>query len=495
MSGPAAIDGHGPRRGVPPRAVIGMLADEETRSALSEAARSRGIPFAFELGDIEAALAGLHPDEMADCVIVDLDGTPDAVDDVAVLSIGLPRHAELILLGIFTEEQISELAQAGARLCLSKPLSEAALTRILGPVPVQQRPAPQPEAAPPPAPYAVPTLAPAMPAPVAMEATPLPVYEMPAEPQLQLAAFEAPAEQPERSHRAYAVEAEPTPARTQAQRFAEPPPSYGAPPQPRAALTQGRVLSIVGCRGGVGASTAAVGLAWLLAEDMGHNTVLLDLDPYFGSVALALNLEPGDALQQALERPTRIDKVFLDRAVRKVGQNLFVLSSEQMLDKPTKLDPAGPAALVRSLAGRHQRVIVDLPRNDPEIMTRVLALSDEIILVTDLSLAGARDAMRLMALARAATVYARIRIVGGGGRDSGKSPILSPSEFRRAVGTPIDIAIAHDSETASDAARSGRPMPKVFPRSPASKALRNLAQSLESNEQREPKRKLLFWKK
>ena len=101
----------------------------------------------------------------------------------------------------------------------------------------------------------------------------------------------------------------------------------------------------------------------------------------------------------------------------------------------------------------------------------------------------------LYQLARTASAYSRLRIVGGGGRDAGKSPILSPSEFRRAVGAAIDITIAHDTETASDAARSGRALPKVFPRSPASKALRNLAHSLEAHEQREAKRKLLFWKR
>ena len=136
MSSPAAINGHGPRRGAPPRAVIGVLADEETRDALSEAARRRGIAFAFELGNIETALAGLQPDEIADCVIIDLEGTPDAVDDVAVLATGLPRDAELYVLGVFDEQQISELAQAGARLCLPKPLSEAAIRRMLGPEPV-----------------------------------------------------------------------------------------------------------------------------------------------------------------------------------------------------------------------------------------------------------------------------------------------------------------------------------------------------------------------
>lgn len=543
MLGPAATNGHGLRRGAPPRTVIGVLADEATRAALTQAAQQRGIPCAFELGTIETALAELHPDEIADCVIVDLDGTPDAVDDVAVLAIGLPADAELILLGIFTEQQTAELAQAGARLCLPKPLSAAAINRILGPVPTTMAQAPEPPRPayqPPtvePAPQAAPQILypppqplppefppPQMPAPVYVEPQPMarPPHQsggfepreawQPAavgdNPFAEIAAPEIPAAPqpaPRRQsvmdqHRPPEDERQPPPIELAAQasrlapRYAEPPPSYGAPP-PRTNLAPGRVLSVVGCRGGVGASTIAVGLAWLMAEEFGRNTALLDLDPYFGSVALALNLEPGDALQQALERPSRIDKVFLDRALRKVGQNLFVLCSEQSLDKPAALDPAGPATLVRSLSARHERVVVDLPRSDPDVMLNVLALSDEIILVSDLSLAGARDAMRLMALVRKGTAYARMRIVGGGARDAGKSPILSPSEFRRAVGAPIDIAIAHDGETAMDAARSGRPLPKVFPRSTASKSLRNLAQSLEAHEQREPKRRLLFWKK
>ncbi len=552
MAGPGPINGHGPRRGAPPRAVIGVLADEETRMLLVDAATNRGIAHAFELGDIDTALAGLHPDETADCVIVDLETTPDAVDDVAVLATNLPSYAELILLGSFAQHQVSELVQAGARLCLPKPLSEAAIARILGAAPAPQRLTPQRPVAPPPVETAPqwspdPGPPPAEPHPVQYEArrpppAPEPPLELPPEPpppqphayQPLPAAVEPPpppppppldlqriareisrqpppepprAEPPRQPIPHSPPQADPPPpapemrriapetAREPPPRFAEAPPSYAAPTQPRPAPAQGRVISILGCRGGVGATSIAVGLAWLLAEDMERNTALVDLDPYFGSAALALNLEPGDALLQALERPSRIDAVFLDRAMRKSGQNLFVLASEQSFDRQAKLDSAAPALLVRNLIARHERVVVDLPRHDLEALTRVLALSDETILVSDLSLAGARDTMRLMALARAANIYSRLRIVGGGGRDTGKSPILSPSEFRRAVGAPIDITIGHDAETASDAARSGRPIPKVFPRSAASKALRNLVQSLESSEQREPKRRLLFWKR
>ncbi len=544
MSGLAADNGQPPRRGAPPRAAIGLVADQATLDLLNDAAARRGIACAFALGGIDEALAGLHPDETADCVIIDLEPTPDAIDDIAVLVTGLPHYAELIVLGRFSEPQALELMQAGASLCLSKPLSESAINRIFGGLPARaplRRPAPEPQpvAAPNPpaepmqrirrddtlpAPFATPPAPAVEPAPPPSirndwrpepepaqpawqpqpERAPPPIWQPPEE--APAALERPPALPPRQPERRYEL-AEPLPAARAAaapvetltqspQTFnpAEPPPSFGQPPA-RTALAKGRVVSVVGCRGGVGASTIAVGLAWLLAEDMGRNTALLDLDPFFGSIALALNLDPGDALQQALERPSRVDAVFLDRAMRKVGQNLYVLCSEQSLDRSTRMDGNGATVLIRSLSGRYERVVVDLPRGEPETMTRALSLSDEILLVTDLSLAGARDAMRLMMLVRSATSYARVRIVGGGARDAGKSPILSPSEFRRAVGAPVEIAIPYDGETASDAARSGRAMPKVFPRSSASKALRNLAQSLESHEQPEQKRRLLWWKR
>jgi pilus assembly protein CpaE len=273
----------------------------------------------------------------------------------------------------------------------------------------------------------------------------------------------------------------------------EPPPSYREPPT-APARRSGRVIVLLGCRGGVGTTSIAVSLAWLLSEENSLSTMLLDLDAHFGSVALALNLDPGEGLQQALERPNRVDSVFVDRAVRKVGQKLYVLSSERALDSPLHSDPTAAASLIKTLSQRHDRVVVDLPRQDPEAMQRVLSLADEIVLVTDLSLPGARDAVRLMGLVRKATSYARVRLIGGGGRDNGKNSALTPSEFRKASGIAFEIAMAHDPDAASEAARTGKPIAKVAPRSAVSKTLRALAQSLEPAEQRERKSRLLFWK-
>jgi pilus assembly protein CpaE len=60
---------------------------------------------------------------------------------------------------------------------------------------------------------------------------------------------------------------------------------------------------VIGTRGGVGASTIATSLAWLFSADDKMPTALLDLDVHFGTGALALDLEPGRGLTDAIENP------------------------------------------------------------------------------------------------------------------------------------------------------------------------------------------------
>jgi pilus assembly protein CpaE len=241
---------------------------------------------------------------------------------------------------------------------------------------------------------------------------------------------------------------------------------------------RGRVIALLGTRGGVGTSTTATGLAWMLAHDLGRETALLDLDPFFGSTALALNIDPGDGMRQALEQPSRLDSVFIDRAVRRVGDRLYVLSTENALDQPLATDDKAPVALVEALRNQYERVVVDLPRGHQGWQTRVLARADEVLLVTDLSLAGARDTMRLLAFARHCSSSSRIRIVVGGARQP-QNEMLDLAEFRRAVGAPVELNIPFDAAAAMAAGRRGQPLPKAGPRTPSGKAYRTLLTALE----------------
>ncbi len=90
-------------------------------------------------------------------------------------------------------------------------------------------------------------------------------------------------------------------------------------------------IVVIGARGGVGSSTVAVNFAWLFAEDHGQRTTLVDLDLEFGTVALALDLEPTRGLREALENPARIDSLFISSATAKMTDNLSVMATEESL--------------------------------------------------------------------------------------------------------------------------------------------------------------------
>src|SRR3546814_19621832 len=96
--------------------------------------------------------------------------------------------------------------------------------------------------------------------------------------------------------------------------------------------------AVIGTRGGVGASTLATSLAWLMSAKGGRLTALLDLDVHFGTGALAMDLEPGRGLTDAIENPSRIDGLFIERAMVKASEKMAHLSAEAPNSQPMITD-------------------------------------------------------------------------------------------------------------------------------------------------------------
>ncbi len=111
----------------------------------------------------------------------------------------------------------------------------------------------------------------------------------------------------------------------------------------------GQIIAFIGSRGGVGTTTTAVGCAWLLAEKNKENTALVDLDLHFGTVALNLDADPGTGLCEALEQPSRIDALFVDRAMVKASETLRILASEASVGETLMIDAGAIDVLLYEL--------------------------------------------------------------------------------------------------------------------------------------------------
>jgi pilus assembly protein CpaE len=255
-----------------------------------------------------------------------------------------------------------------------------------------------------------------------------------------------------------------------------------------AGASLGRVAVVIGTRGGVGTTTAAITLGWLLAEEASKRTAILDLDLQFGTVALSLDVDPGRGLRDALEKPERIDGLYLDRAIIRIGNNLFALSAEEPIEDSPIFDPASVGFLIDELRRKFDWIIIDLPRGTPRLAQAVMALASHTIIIADGTLAGLRDTMRLDALARTANPDQRVIVMKGGSTMERNG--VSRAEFEKELGRPLDGAIPSDPKAAAEAANAGQPLPQVARASPVVLAIRQIVAKLAGTELKAKKFKL-----
>ena len=154
--------------------------------------------------------------------------------------------------------------------------------------------------------------------------------------------------------------------------------------------------AVVGTRGGVGASTIATSLAWLFSTEHKLPTALLDLDIHFGTGALALDLEPGRGLTDAIDNPSRIDGLFIERAMIRANDKLAILSAEAPISSPLMTDGAAFVQLEEEFRQAFEMTVIDLPRNMLINFPHLLADVNVVVVATEMTLASARDAIRIL---------------------------------------------------------------------------------------------------
>lgn len=220
----------------------------------------------------------------------------------------------------------------------------------------------------------------------------------------------------------------------------------------------GRLVATVGARGGVGATMVATSMAWSIANRRRRRVALLDLDLQFGSVALSLDLEPTHGLREALENASRIDGLYIERSMVQHSESLFVLSSEEELDDNMPRDPDAVSALVAELRNKFHYVVVDMPKSIGAENYPILKDATHLVVVTDLSLAGMRDTLRLTQLGIQGNAACQVIIVANRVGEY-KEGEIAFSEFEKAIGRKIDLRISFDAKHVSAAMNIGKPVP------------------------------------
>ncbi len=253
------------------------------------------------------------------------------------------------------------------------------------------------------------------------------------------------------------------------------------PTKEKTAAARHDLIAVIGARGGVGATMAAVSLAWHFAQRDRQRTVLVDLDLGCGSAGLALDIEATHGLGDALANPDRIDALLIASATAKVSDNFYLLSSEQPLDGDISVQPDAVDHLVTGLRQGFQRLIFDAPRHLSAKMLAALGTTGLLVIVTDFSLAGVRDTGRLLRLAEKLAPSAQVLVVGNRVGVAKKGE-LSQAEIEKALSVKFAAIIPEDAGAVPHAINTGKPVLAAAANSPAANALRGLAAMIDGED-------------
>jgi pilus assembly protein CpaE len=234
--------------------------------------------------------------------------------------------------------------------------------------------------------------------------------------------------------------------------------------------------AVIGTRGGVGASTIATSLAWLFSADEKSPTALLDLDVHFGTGALALDLEPGRGLTDAIENPGRIDGLFIERAMIRANDHLAILSAEAPMNSPLMTDGAAFIQLEEEFRQAFEMTVIDLPRNMLINFPNLLADVNVVLVVVEMTLASARDAIRILSWLKINAAHVQPLIVAN--KVQTGTAEISKADFEASIERKINFTIPYDIKAATNAAKLGQTFADANRSAKAGVAIRDLAKSI-----------------
>lgn len=240
----------------------------------------------------------------------------------------------------------------------------------------------------------------------------------------------------------------------------------------------GRIIAVVGAKGGVGASTIAHNIAWAIARDLSLDSVVTDLDLAFGTAGLDYNQDPPQGIADAVFSPDRIDTAFVDRLLSKCTDHLSLLAAPATLERVYDFGAEAFDSILDSLRSSIPCVVLDVPHIWSGWTRRLLISADDILVVAGPDLANLRNAKNLVDLLRAARPndhkpYYCLNQVG-----VPKRPEITPADFAKALEDQPLAVIPFEPQLFGTAANNGQMIAEVSANHKSAEMFRQLAQVL-----------------
>jgi pilus assembly protein CpaE len=256
------------------------------------------------------------------------------------------------------------------------------------------------------------------------------------------------------------------------------------------AVTVGRMIAVVGAKGGVGASTVAHNIAWHIARDVALDSVVIDLDLAFGTASLDYNQDPVQGIANAVFSPDRLDSSFMERLLSKCTDNLSLLAAPAALDQVYDFGADAFDAIFDTLRMTTPCIVLDVPHQWTAWTRRALVGADDILIVAEPDLANMRNTKNMMSMLKSARPNDRPPLYCINQVGMHKRPEIELRAFAKTIETQPIATLPFDSKIFGEAANNGQMIVEVAAKHRAAKMFQQMARRLTGRG--EPKQKDSF---
>ncbi|MXQ10690.1 AAA family ATPase [Microvirga makkahensis] len=238
----------------------------------------------------------------------------------------------------------------------------------------------------------------------------------------------------------------------------------------------GQVYAFTGAKGGVGSSTIAHNVGWMIGHRFGQDVILADMDLPFGTGSLDLNLDPAQGINEAIQDVNRLDSVLLDRLLTKYDHHLSLLAAPVSLERTYELSGDAFDPLLDIAQASAPFTVLDIPHLWTSWAKNVLTLADQVVITAEPDLANLRNAKNMVGFLKQVRpndpppkiILNRVGMP--------KRPEIKPRDFADAIGIEPIACVPFEAHLFGTASNNGQMIPQVSAKSGVSDILARATQ-------------------
>ena len=230
---------------------------------------------------------------------------------------------------------------------------------------------------------------------------------------------------------------------------------------------EAQIYTFLPAVGGAGVTTMAIQTAMLLLNSGQRNrpsTCLVDLNFQNGACADYLDLEPRLDLKEIEPRPERLDRQLLEIMLSHHASGLAVIAAPNRPAEMRTFDPDMVTRLLDLVSSHFDYVVIDMPRTWFSWTDNVLMGSNQLYIVSEMTVPSLRHAKGLVAAIRERLGESpHPQVIVNRFEQRMFAPGLKKSDLMLALGGDFAAAIPNSYQLVREAIDRGVPLDEVKP--------------------------------